>query len=86
MEIKNITLFFVGVILLVVGGLITIFDYPQIQFFEGLDEGSYRMLDAEDRSIHQRLMVEFAAGMAILLAGIGMIGASLLGRPQNRIR
>lgn len=86
MEIKNITLFFVGIILLIIGGLIVIFDYPQIQFFEDLDKESYHMLDVENKSIHQRLVIEFAIGVIILVGGIGMIGASFLGRFQNRVR
>ena len=86
MEIKNITLFFVGIILLVVASLIVIFDYPQIRFFDALDEGSYYMLDAEDKSIHQRLVIELAVGIVILSAGTGMVGMSFLGRFQNGIR
>ena len=86
MEIKNVTLFFVGIILLIVGGLVVIFDYPQIQFFEDLDEESYHMLDVEDKSIHQRLAIEFAIGAIILAGGTGMIGASFLDMFQNRVR
>lgn len=86
MEIKNSTLFFVGIILLIIGSLIAIFDYPQIQFFDSLDEESYYMLDVENRSIHQRLIIEFSIGMVILSVGIGMIGMSFLDRFQNGIR
>ena len=86
MEIKNVTLFFVGIILLVIGSLIVIFDYPQIQFFESLDEESYYMLDVENKSIHQRMIIEFTIGMIILSVGIGMIGMSFLKRFQNGIR
>lgn len=86
MEIGNSTLFFVGIALLIVGGLIVVFDYPQIRFFDSLDEKSYHMLDAEDRSIHQRLVTEFAIGVIVLSIGIGMAGMSFLGRFQNGIR
>lgn len=86
MEIKNITLFFVGIVLLIIGSLIVIFDYPQIQFFESLDEESHYMLDVENKSIHQRLIIEFTIGMIILSGGIGMIGMSFLSRFQNGIR
>lgn len=37
MEIKNVTLFLVGIIVLVLGTLIIIFDYPQIEYFENID-------------------------------------------------
>ena len=37
MEIKNVTLFLVGIIVLVLGTLIIIFDYPQIKYFENID-------------------------------------------------
>lgn len=86
MEIKNITLFFVGMILLMAGSLIVIFDYPQIQFFKNVDEESYHILDVENESIYQRLIVEFAIGMTVLAVGIGMIAVSFLNRFQNRVR
>ncbi len=87
MEIKNITLFFVGITLLIVGGLVVVFDYPQIQFFESLpDEESYHMLDVKDKSIYQRLVVEFTIGIIVLSGGIGMIGMAFLSRFQNGIR
>ena len=70
MEIKNIKWFFVSLILLIVGTFIVIFDYPQIQFFDNLDEQSYYFLDEEKKNIHQRLKIEFSVGVGFVLFGL----------------
>lgn len=87
MEIKNLTLFFVGIVVLILGILIIIFDYPQIQYLEnqGISESSYR-LDMEKFSIYQRLMIELSVGTGLLIAGIGLIAVSFLKRFENRFR
>ena len=52
MEIKNQTLFFVGIIVLILGILIIIFDYPQIQYLRNSDVGESNYLkDTEKFSI-----------------------------------
>ena len=48
MEIKNVTLFLVGIIVLVLGTLIIIFDYPQIEYFENIDFKLYNSLLDKD--------------------------------------
>jgi len=86
MEIKNVTLFLVGIILLVLGTLIIIFDYPQIEYFEKIDFESNNSLLVEDREIHQRLILEFTIGLIILGIGIVLIGSSFLKRFENGFR
>jgi len=86
MEIKNVTLFLVGIILLVLGTLIIIFDYPQIEYFEKIDFESNNSLLVEDREIHQRLILEFTIGLIILGIGIILIGGSFLKRFENGFR
>jgi len=86
MEIKNVTLFLVGIILLVLGTLIIIFDYPQIEYFEKIDFESNNSLLVEDREIHQRLILEFTIGLIILGIGIVLIGGSFLKRFENGFR
>jgi len=44
MEIKNVTLFFIGIIILILGALIIIFDFPQIQYFDKMGLKSYQLL------------------------------------------
>ncbi|QDI89199.1 hypothetical protein Nisw_06520 [Candidatus Nitrosopumilus sp. SW] len=86
MEIKNLTLFFIGMIVLILGILIIIFDYPQIQFLENLDSESYYMLDEEKKNIHQRMKIELAVGIGFFVTGIGMLAVSFLKRFENRLR
>lgn len=70
MEIKKIQWFFISLILLIVGTFIVIFDYPQIQFFDNLDDQSYYFLDEEKKNIHQRLKIEFSIGVVFVLCGL----------------
>ena len=86
MEIKNITLFFTGIAVFLLGTFVVIFDYPQIQYFETLETESYYLLEEEEKDIHQRLIIEFSIGIGILCVGGGLLGISFLGRLKNRIR
>ena len=70
MEIKNIEWFFISLILLIVGTFIVIFDYPQIQFFDNLDNQSNYFLGEEKKNIHQRLKIEFSVGVVFVLSGL----------------
>ena len=45
MEIKNLSLFFVGIIMIILGTLIVMFDYPQIQYLENATTESHLMLE-----------------------------------------
>lgn len=85
-EIRNQTLFFSGIIVLILGMLIIIFDYPQIQFLENMDSESYYLLDEEKKEIHQRMIIEFFAGMGIFVAGIVLLAVSFLRRFKNGLR
>lgn len=79
-------LFFIGIIFLVLGTLIIIFDYPQIQFFENKDLESYYLLDEEKKTIHQRLVLEFSIGIGILGLGSALLIGSFLKRLENGFR
>lgn len=83
MKIKNVTLFFIGIVLLILGSLIVIFDYPQIQFFNNMDLSSYKLLDDNTKKIHQRLSMEYNIGIAIVGVGISSLTVSLLKRFKN---
>jgi|TARA_Y100000996_G_C22400695_1_gene593013 c-di-AMP phosphodiesterase-like protein len=69
LDIINHTWFFIGIILLILGTFVTIFDYPQIQYFENMDSQMYSSLDSETKEIHKRLQIELSIGITILLAG-----------------
>tara|TARA_Y100000590_G_scaffold460673_1_gene620502 strand:+ start:1381 stop:1635 length:255 start_codon:yes stop_codon:yes gene_type:complete len=69
LSIKNPIWFFIGILLLILGSFITVFDYPQIQYFENMDSEMYTSLESEKKEIHNRLKIEFSIGVAIILAG-----------------
>lgn len=68
--------FLAGIVMVVLGSLVVIFDYPQIQYLE--DRGAeFSMLPgSEERAIHQRLVIESSIGAGILVTGIVLIAAS----------
>lgn len=78
MEIKNTTFFLTGIAILVLGMFVMIFDYPQIQYFEQMPQETYSLLSFEEKSIHQRLLVEFSIGIVIFSAGAGLAIFSLV--------
>lgn len=86
MEIKNVTLFLVGIIVLVLGTLIIIFDYPQIEYFENIDFKLYNSLLVEEKEFHQRLVIEFTIGLVILGLGVLLLVGSFLNRFENGFR
>jgi hypothetical protein len=81
-----VNLFFIGIIFLVLGTLIIIFDYPQIQFLENKDLESYYLLDEEKKTFHQRLVLEFSIGIVILGLGSSLLVGSFLRRFENGFR
>lgn len=83
MEIKNVGSFFIGVIILIVGTFIVIFDYPQIQYLENFEAESYYLLDEEKKNIHQRLRIEFSIGIMILVIGIVLCIFSLVKKTKR---
>ncbi|MDC0199327.1 hypothetical protein OAJ83_00545 [Candidatus Nitrosopelagicus sp.] len=76
LNIQNPTWFFIGIILLILGSFIVIFDYPQIQYFENMDFEMYATLESEQKDIHNRLIIEFSVGIVILLAGGALFAMS----------
>ena len=75
-KIQNSAWFFIGIILLILGSFVTVFDYPQIQYFENMDSEMYATLESEQKEIHNRLIIEFSIGIVILLAGCTMFTVS----------
>ena len=75
-HIQNPTWFFIGIILLILGSFVAIFDYPQIQYFENMNYEMYAALESKQKEIHNRLIIEFSVGIVILLAGSAMFVVS----------
>ena len=86
LEIRNVGGFFVGLIILMVGIFIVIFDYPQIQYLENLESEPYYLLEEETKNIYERLKVEFAIGITILAIGIVLSVISLIKAPKRNWR
>ena len=82
-NIQNSTWFFIGIILLILGSFVAIFDYPQILYFENMDSEMYAALKSEQKEIHKRLIIEFSVGIVILLGGGTSFAVSFLKIPQN---
>jgi len=83
LEIKNVGLFFIAIIILIVGTFIVIYDYPQIQYFENFEAESYYLLDDEEKNIHQRLRIEYSMGIMILVIGIVLCIFSLVRKTKK---
>jgi len=71
-DIQNPTWFFIGIILLILGSFIVLFDYPQIQYFDKIEPEIYAALESEQKEIHNRLKIELSIGIVILLAGVSL--------------
>ena len=82
-HIQTPTWFFIGVILLILGSFVTIFDYPQIQYFENMDLEMYATLESEQKDIHNRLIIELSVGIVILISG-GTLFAMSFFRNSNK--
>jgi divalent metal cation (Fe/Co/Zn/Cd) transporter len=84
LEIKNVSYFFMGIMIFMIGIFIVIYDYPQIKYFDNFEFDSYLLLDEDKKNIHQRLKIEFSIGLTFLLSGIGLIIFSLIKKTKGR--
>jgi intein/homing endonuclease len=67
LEIKDIRLFFIGIIILIIGLFVVIFDYSQLQLLEN----DYS-LTSEEKEILFKMQIEFLIGNILLISGISM--------------
>ncbi len=73
--------FLAGIVMMVLGSMVVIFDYPQIQYLEEegrLGSESRLLPGSEERAIHQRLVAESVIGAGILSAGVILSAVSWL--------
>jgi len=85
LEIKEVNLFFIGLIILMVGIFIVVFDYSQIQYFENSEINSNLLFDEKQKNIYQRLKIEFSIGIAFLAIGIVIAIFSLINKTEKKI-
>ena len=86
MEIRNQRKFLLGLIILILGSFVIVFDYPQIQYFDNLENENYVTLETEQKEIFQKILVEFIIGIILFVFGISLIIISTLKRFENGFR
>ena len=75
-----------GLIILILGSFVIVFDYPQIQYFDNLENENYVTLETEQKEIFQKILVEFIIGIILFVFGISLIIISTLKRFENGFR
>ncbi|WP_156416065.1 hypothetical protein [Nitrosopumilus sp. Nsub] len=75
-----------GLIILILGSFVIVFDYPQIEYFNYLENDNYITLETDQKEIFQKILVEFTIGVILFVSGISLIIISMLKRFENRIR
>ena len=75
-----------GLIILILGSFVIVFDYPQIQYLNNLENENYVTLETEQKEIFQKILVEFIIGIILFVFGISLIIISTLKRFENGFR
>ena len=86
LEIRNQRKFLMGLIIMILGSFIIVFDYPQIEYFHYLENETYQILDNNKNEIYQKILVEFSIGITLFGLGIILIIISILKRFENGFR
>ena len=86
LEIRNQRKFLMGLIIMILGSFIIVFDYPQIEYFHYLENETYEILDNDKNEIYEKILVEFSIGITLFGLGIILIIISILKRFENGFR
>ena len=86
LEIRNQRKFLVGLIILILGSFVIVFDYPQIQYFYYLEKDISQILEMSEKEIYQKILIEFSIGIILFGLGVFLILISILKRFENRVR
>ena len=86
MEIRNQKKFLVGLVIMILGTFIIVYDYPQIEYFNNLEKETFQILENNKKEIYQKILIEFSIGIILLGLGIILILISILKRFENGIR
>ena len=71
---------------MILGVFIIVFDYPQIEYFNYLENNTSQIFETDKKEIYQKILVEFLFGIILFGLGIMLILISILKRFENRIR
>ena len=86
LEIRNQRKFLVGLIILILGSFVIVFDYPQIEYLSYLENDNSITLEKDKKEIYQKILIEFIIGVILWIIGIELILISMLKRFENRFR
>ena len=86
MEIRDQKKFLMGLIIMILGSFIIVFDYPQIEYFNYLQGETSQILENNKKEIYQKILIEFSIGIILLGLGIILILISILKRFKNEFR
>ena len=75
-----------GLIIMILGSFIIVFDYPQIEYFNYLQGETSQILENNKKEIYQKILIEFSIGIILLGLGIILILISILKRFENGFR
>ncbi len=86
MEIRNQRNFLIGLIILILGSFVIVFDYPQIEYFNNLENDNYITIENDQKEIFQKILIEFTIGIILFGIGMTLIVISMLKRCKNGFR
>ena len=86
MEIRNQKKFLVGLVIIILGTFIIVYDYPQIEYFNNLEKETFQILENNKKEIYQKIFIEFSIGMIFFGLGIMLILISVFKRFENGFR
>ena len=86
MEIRNQKKFLIGLIIMILGTFIIVYDYPQIEYFNDLEKETFQILENDKREIYQKILIEFLIGIIFFGVGIMLILISIFKRFKNGFR
>ena len=71
---------------MILGAFIIVFDYPQIEYFNYLENDTSQIFETDKKEIYQKILVEFSIGVILFGLGIMLILISMLKRFENGFR
>ena len=71
---------------MILGSFIIVFDYPQIKYFNYLQDETSQILENNKKEIYQKILIEFSIGIILLGLGIILILISIFKRFENGFR
>jgi hypothetical protein len=86
LEIRNQKKFLIGLIIMILGTFIIVYDYPQIEYFNDLKKETFQILENDKREIYQKIFIEFLIGIIFFGVGIMLILISIFKRFKNGFR